>query len=99
MNRRRWLQLAASLPAVYASGSRSTRAASKSAIPSPEQLAWQNMELSMFVHFGPATWQDSEYDTLKTPLDQINPSKLDTEQWADTAESLGARQIIFVAKH
>jgi alpha-L-fucosidase len=95
MNRRQWLQMAAALPLV----SRVRAAEHKLARPSPEQVAWQDMELSMFVHFGPATWQDSEYDTLGTPLDRINPSKLDTEQWAEVAQSLGARQVIFVAKH
>ncbi len=95
MNRRRLLQLAAAVPLA----SRITHAGPPLARPSPEQVAWQNMELSMFVHFGPATWQNREYDDLSTPLDQINPSKLDTEQWAGVAQSLGAKQIIFVAKH
>lgn len=53
----------------------------------------------MFVHFGPATWQNQEYDDLSTPLGRIDPAKLDTEQWADVAQTLGARQIVFVAKH
>jgi alpha-L-fucosidase len=95
MNRRRWMQIAAAAPFAARVG----LAATGSARPSPEQLAWQDMELSMFVHFGPATWQNREYDDLSTPLDQINPAKLDTEQWADVAQSLGARQIVFVAKH
>ena len=95
MNRREWLRLAAAVP--LAAGN--IRADPGSKRPTPEQLAWQDMELSMFVHFGPATWQNREYDDLSTPLGQINPSKLDTEQWADTAVALGARQIVFVAKH
>ncbi|TSD63840.1 alpha-L-fucosidase [Inquilinus sp. KBS0705] len=68
-------------------------------LPSQTQLEWQNGELTMFVHFGPATWQDKEYDDLSTPLKRINPVKLNTDQWAQVAKSYGAKIIIFVAKH
>jgi alpha-L-fucosidase len=95
MNRRQWLQLAAATPWA----ARAALADPPPGRPTPEQAAWQDMELSMFVHFGPATWQNREYDDLSTPLDRIDPAKLDTEQWADVAQSLGARQIVFVAKH
>jgi alpha-L-fucosidase len=71
----------------------------KLALPSNVQLEWQNGELTMFVHFGPATWQDREYDDLSTPLNHINPSKLNTDQWARVAKSYGAKMVIFVAKH
>jgi len=67
--------------------------------PTNVQLAWQDMELTMFIHFGPATWQDQEYDDLSTPLSKINPSNLNTDQWAEVAESYGAKIIIFCAKH
>lgn len=67
--------------------------------PTSIQLAWQDMELTMFIHFGPATWQDQEYDDLSTPLSRINPAKLNTDQWADVAVSYGAKMIIFCAKH
>ncbi len=73
--------------------------AQKLAIPSDIQFAWQEMELTMFVHFGPATWQGREYDDLSTPLSRINPQKLDTDQWVDVALSYGAKMIIMVAKH
>ena len=69
------------------------------AVPSPQQQAWQDLELGMFVHFAPNTWQDVESDDLSTPLTKINPEKLDTDQWARTAVALGARYIVFVAKH
>ena len=62
-------------------------------------MAWQDLELGMFVHFAPSTWQDSESDNLTTPLSEINPRKLNTDQWAQTAIGLGARYIVFVAKH
>jgi len=67
--------------------------------PTPEQAAWHDTEIGMFIHFAPNTWQDQEYDDRSTPLDQINPTQLDTDQWVEVAESMGARYIIFVAKH
>lgn len=67
--------------------------------PSLEQIAWQDDEIGMFLHFAPNTWQDAEGDELTTPLDQINPAKLDTDQWAKTAKSMGAKYLVFVAKH
>lgn len=71
----------------------------KLAKPTNVQLAWHDMELTMFIHFGPATWQDQEYDDLSTPLSKINPSNLNTDQWAEVAESYGAKMVIFCAKH
>jgi alpha-L-fucosidase len=53
----------------------------------------------MFVHFAPNTWQDTESDNLSTPLAEIDPKNLDTDQWARTAVDLGAKYIVFVAKH
>lgn len=69
------------------------------ALPSADQIAWQDLELGMFVHFAPNTWQDVESDNLTTPLSDINPMNLDTDQWARTAVELGAKYIVFVAKH
>lgn len=71
----------------------------KQALPSPAQVLWQQMEQTMFLHFDPATWQGSAYDNHSTPLSQINPLRLDVNQWIDVAESWGAKMIIFVAKH
>ncbi len=75
------------------------RATAVLAKPTPEQVAWHDMEVEMFLCLDPCTWQDKEYDDHSTPLSKINPTKLDTDQWARVAEAMGARQIVFVAKH
>ncbi len=67
--------------------------------PTSEQLVWQDCEMGMFIHFSMNTWQDQEYDDLSTPLSEFNPAKLDTEQWVRVAEEMGAKYIVFVAKH
>src|SRR5512142_2644121 len=77
----------------------STARTAELARPSPQQLAWHDLELGMFVHIAPQTWQDSESDRMSTPLEAINPDRLDTDQWARVAESMGARYVVFVAKH
>jgi alpha-L-fucosidase len=69
------------------------------ALPTSEQAAWHDLELGMFIHFAPNTWQDQEGDDLSTPLAKINPDRLNTDQWASVAEMMGAKYIIFVAKH
>jgi len=71
----------------------------KLAVPTPEQTAWQNLEVGMFIHFAPNTWQDKEGDDLSTPLSAINPKNLDTDQWVECALGLGAKYLVFVAKH
>ncbi len=71
----------------------------KLAVPTPDETAWQDLEIGMFVHFAPNTWQDLEGDDLSTPLSAINPTLLDTDQWAECALGLGAKYIVFVAKH
>lgn len=53
----------------------------------------------MFIHFGMATWQAREYDNFSTDISQINPTKIDTDEWCRVAQSFGAKQIVFVAKH
>ena len=68
------------------------------ALPTAAQRTWQDLEIGMFVHFAPNTWQDKEYDDRSTPLSAITPD-VDTEQWAETAQNLGARYVILVAKH
>jgi len=67
--------------------------------PTPQQIEWQDAEMGMFLHFAPNTWQDLEGDDLSTPLNKINPTKLDTDQWARTAKSMGCKYLVFVAKH
>lgn len=67
--------------------------------PSPQQYAWHEQERLMFIHFGMATWQGREYDNFTTDLRRINPYNLNTDDWCKVAQSFGAKQIIFVAKH
>ena len=77
----------------------STEKAGSRGKPTPVQLAYHEDEIMMLVCLDPQTWQGTEYDNHSTPLEQINPTKLDTDQWCRVAKSFGARRIIHVAKH
>ena len=69
------------------------------ALPTPQQLGYQESQVGAFVHFGTATYTGSS-DMLSTPDPAVfNPVDLDAEQWAITAKAMGARHIVLTAKH
>ena len=55
--------------------------------PTPEQAAWQRMELTMFCHFGPNTFSDREWGDGREPESLFNPSDLNCRQWARAAKA------------
>jgi len=67
--------------------------------PTDIQYKWHEQERIMFVCLDPCTWQGREYDNHSIPLERINPAQLDTDQWCEVAQSWGAKEILFVAKH
>ena len=90
--------VAAPVPFVANAKSALAHAGMPRVIPTADQLAWEDLEFGMFIHFAPNTWQNREYDDLSTPLSAIHPD-IDTDNWAQCAVNLGARYIVFVAKH
>ena len=71
--------------------------------PTPEQAAWQDLELGMFYHFDISTFTDGSEGDWKRQghLDPslYNPTKLSTDQWLEAAKAMGAGYTVFVAKH
>jgi alpha-L-fucosidase len=67
--------------------------------PTPQQLAWQDAELTMFFHFGVNTFTDREWGDGKEDPKIFNPSSLDVRQWVRTAKETGFRYVILTAKH
>ena len=69
------------------------------ACPKPAQVAWQQMEMNMFCHFGPNTFTGAEWGDGTETEDIFNPTDMDCRQWAATARVAGFRGVIITAKH
>jgi len=67
--------------------------------PSPQQVAWQDLELGAIIHFGPNTFMDREWGDGTADPSVFNPSGVDPEQWMRAAKSAGIKYVVFVAKH
>lgn len=69
------------------------------ACPTPQQVAWQQMEMNLFCHFGPNTFTGAEWGDGTEPEDIFNPTDLDCRQWTATARAAGFKGVILTAKH
>jgi alpha-L-fucosidase len=68
-------------------------------VPSPQQIAYQHMEVIGFIHFGVNTFTDREWGTGKENPDIFNPASLNAGQWVRVAKEAGIKQLIITAKH
>ena len=67
--------------------------------PSKEQLAWQHMEFTAFLHFGINTFTDNEWGHGTDSPELFNPTELDCEQWVRALKDAGFKMAILTAKH
>jgi alpha-L-fucosidase len=67
--------------------------------PSPQQIAWQDLEFGVIVHFGTNTFLDREWGDGTADPKVFNPAQTDPDQWARAAKAAGAKYVVLVAKH
>ncbi len=75
--------------------------------PTQEQLAWQDMELGVLIHYCLEIYRPDLHgdwyktDAVRTAIapETIQPTKLDPEQWVRSAAELGAKYAVLVTNH
>lgn len=76
---------------------------SKIALPTKEQLDFQDKEIGVLVHFNIATYISidgcNDVPNLVPKVSLFDPTLLNTDQWMDTVSALGAKYATLVAKH
>jgi alpha-L-fucosidase len=67
--------------------------------PSPQQVAWQDLEFGVIVHFSTNTFLDREWGDGTASPTVFNPTQFDPDQWMQAIQASGAKYIVLVAKH
>jgi alpha-L-fucosidase len=67
--------------------------------PSPQQVAWQDLEFGVIVHFSTNTFLDREWGDGTASPAVFNPTQFDPDQWMQAIKASGAKYIVLVAKH
>ncbi len=67
--------------------------------PSPQQVAWQDLEFGVLIHFGTNTFLDREWGDGTASPKVFAPSQFDPEQRMRAIKAAGAKYVVLVAKH
>ena len=67
--------------------------------PAPYQVAWQDLEFGVILHFSTNTFLDREWGDGTASPSTFNPTSFDPEQWMKAIRDAGAKYVVLVAKH
>jgi len=67
--------------------------------PTPQQLAFHDLELGVFIHYSIDTYGIRGLSSGETPAALFNPTELNTEQWVLAAKAMGATYMVLTARH
>src|SRR4051794_36613691 len=67
--------------------------------PAPYQVAWQNLEFGVIIHFSTNTFLNQEWGDGTANPSVFNPAQFDPEQWMKAIRDAGAKYVVLVAKH
>ncbi len=68
-------------------------------IPDSQQLAWQKLEMTAFIHFTVNTFTGLEWGDGDESPEVFNPTEFDAKQWARIISEAGMNMIILTCKH
>ncbi|HDZ41173.1 MAG TPA: alpha-1,3/4-fucosidase [Bacteroidetes bacterium] len=68
-------------------------------VPDSQQLEWQKLEMTAFIHFTVNTFTGLEWGTGEESPELFNPSEFDARQWARIISEAGMKMIILTCKH
>lgn len=68
-------------------------------VPSPRQVAYQQLEFYSFIHFTVNTFTGQEWGDGTEDEAIFNPTKLDAKQWVNAIKSAGMKGLILTCKH
>ena len=67
--------------------------------PTPQQVAWQDLEFGVILHFSTNTFLDREWGDGTADPKVFNPTQFDPDQWMQAIKASGAKYVVLVAKH
>jgi alpha-L-fucosidase len=67
--------------------------------PAPYQVAWQDLEFGVILHFSTNTFLNREWGDGTADPSVFNPTQFDPDQWMRAIRDSGAKYVVLVAKH